>query len=1352
MITLGSNASLGAASGSTLVVDQPITDGGAGFGVTVNGQPGTPAGAVTYSGATSNTYTGQTQVVQGTFNLDKTGGAIAVAGPLTVGDGASGPAFALWGGSNQLPAADAVTVLSNGTAGLQGNAQTVAALTVTGGQVTTGPAGQLTAGGVNMTGGTITAAAGGQVVLAGDVAATSGAAPAVIAGPGDLNLNGTTRTFAVAAGPAGTDLVVTAPIVGTSSEGLTKTGTGVMELDAANSYTGPTTIAAGTLRLASTGSINSVSLTGGTLAGTGAAGEVSGFAGGQSPAVGVIAPELSGTPNVGLDTGDVTMGPQTTLAVQLSAPTHPTPTANVDYTQLNVTGNADVTGAALGGSVAGNVQVGDTFTILQTTGTVSGEFASGTSAFINGQKFGVTYNSDSVVLTKVLAATSVTLGSTVNPSADGQTVMITATVTPEAGAAAIPTTDTVTFTLDGVTYPAVPVNASGVATFDPQAALAHRLITGSYTITAHFNGDNVNAAPSDATPYTQVVNPPAAGPLVVTPPAISPNNPTSVGVDDVATFTDTIQDFNTTVNWTLTITSAATGAPVRVFTGTGTAVSQVWDGTDGTPGGFVPDGTYTGTLTFVDADGQTAPAVSASVVVDNTSPTAGPLVASNPVFSDVASPGAKTTTTFTDTLAGAAGVTLSWSVTVTDANGNQVQSFTGTGTAVSATWNGADFNGNPVPEGAYTATLTFQDSAGNQGTPISSAPITTGVIVDNTPPATAGLNGSTPNIAPADPAAGAKTAVTFSTVIADAHPGPWAVTITDPNGNVVQTYTGTGATVSVTWNGQDATGAVVPDGGYTATLTYSDAAGNAGSPATAGVVVYDAGPTVTLATNSPTVYGTTATFTATVSVLYPSLAKNLIGGTVQFASGSTFLGSGTIAAVNGQYQATFSSAGLPAGAYNVTAQYVASANFNTGTSAAAAVTVSQAPLTVTANNQTAPIGQAIPSLTYTATGLLGSDTLSGSLATTATAGSPAGAYAITQGTLNNPNYAITFVPATLTIGTSAYPSSNGITAVGAGAGGGPLVNVYNPDGSLKTSFTVFDPSFTGGVRVTTVDFNGDGVPDYVVGSGPGMPSQVEILDGKTGAVIFSVQPFESTFTGGVFVAAGDLTGKGYPDLIVTPDEGGGPVVVVYDGAAAAQGQVDQVARFFGIQDPNFRGGARAAVGDLTGAGYGDLIVSAGFGGGPRVAGYDGLSVVSGSQTPTKLFADFFAFEPSVQNGAYVAVGDVNGDGKADLILGAGPGGGPRVLILDGSDIVNNVQTPLANFFAGDPNNRSGVPVAAKDLDGSSDIGVVAGDGAGDGSTVTAYTGQSILAAGGNTPQDAYSLDAFPGFTGGVYVG
>lgn len=317
-----------------------------------------------------------------------------------------------------------------------------------------------------------------------------------------------------------------------------------------------------------------------------------------------------------------------------------------------------------------------------------------------------------------------------------------------------------------------------------------------------------------------------------------------------------------------------------------------------------------------------------------------------------------------------------------------------------------------------------------------------------------------------------------------------------------------------------------------------------------------------------------------------------------------------------------------------------------------------------------------------------------------------------------------------------------VVAVGVGSGT-PFVNLYDSDGTpAATLNSTFAANATGGVRVASGDFNGDGIPDIVIGTGPGVATQVRIIDPTTQKELFSVQPFEATFTGGVYVAVGDVTGDGKPDLIITPDEGGGPRVRVFNGQGF--GVVDD---FFGIDDTNFRGGARAAVGDVNGDGVGDLIVAAGFGGGPRIAGFSGKSI--GTANRVKLFNDFFAFEQTLRNGTYVAAADVNGDGKADLVVGGGPGGGPRVLVLSGTDLVNsNSQVAIANFFAGSDTNRGGVRVAARNLDGDGKAEVITGDGPGGEGKVRIYSGSSLSAGTPNaltTITDASVKD-------GVFVG
>jgi len=335
-------------------------------------------------------------------------------------------------------------------------------------------------------------------------------------------------------------------------------------------------------------------------------------------------------------------------------------------------------------------------------------------------------------------------------------------------------------------------------------------------------------------------------------------------------------------------------------------------------------------------------------------------------------------------------------------------------------------------------------------------------------------------------------------------------------------------------------------------------------------------------------------------------------------------------------------------------------------------------------------------------------------------------------------------PPTGPTGNPIYPIPQSY-GIGSGAGGSPDVYIYDKNSNPVSQIRAFAPGFTGGARVAVADVTGDGVDDIVIGSGPGAPSLVQVVDGVTNQVIFTLQPFETSFTGGVYVSAGDITGDGTAEIVITPDQGGGPRVIVLQGQ-----DFGQIANYIGIPDASFRGGARAAVGDINNDGFGDIAVSAGFGGGPRVTTYNGKSLAAGQVVP---FNDFFIFDgPDIQNlrnGVFIAVGDINGDGFADLIAGGGPGGGPRIQIFSSKELLNGQRNVLANFFAGNINNRGGVRVVAKDLDDDEFADIVVGEGEGAGSQVTAYRGSSRNANGFDT-MDAFN--AFPGFNAGVYVG
>jgi uncharacterized delta-60 repeat protein len=358
-------------------------------------------------------------------------------------------------------------------------------------------------------------------------------------------------------------------------------------------------------------------------------------------------------------------------------------------------------------------------------------------------------------------------------------------------------------------------------------------------------------------------------------------------------------------------------------------------------------------------------------------------------------------------------------------------------------------------------------------------------------------------------------------------------------------------------------------------------------------------------------------------------------------------------------------------------------------------------------------------------------------------------------------------------------SDNQAIATGTADGKGVLYTVA-PGGTQFTSpgttIDLLPGTAAENVKAAVGDVNGDGVLDRVVVSGPGTPVTLSVRSGVDNSVLVSpFEVFENTFTGGAFVAVADLNGDGKAEVVVSPDQGGGPVVAVYSGSkltAGSTGDAAQIVRFFGIDDPAFRGGARVALGDVNADGTPDLIVSAGFLGGPRIAVFTGKDIATGSSTPARLVNDFFAFEDTVRNGVFVSAGDIDGDGFDDLVFGGGPTAGPRVRVASGKVLLSvpgltslDTSVPstpglqIGNFFAGDPATRGGVPVAVKNVDGDGKADVVAASGENLSgfpalpSRVLVYLDQTVL-GGSSTPAADQSLDPFASaeLTHGVFVG
>lgn len=297
---------------------------------------------------------------------------------------------------------------------------------------------------------------------------------------------------------------------------------------------------------------------------------------------------------------------------------------------------------------------------------------------------------------------------------------------------------------------------------------------------------------------------------------------------------------------------------------------------------------------------------------------------------------------------------------------------------------------------------------------------------------------------------------------------------------------------------------------------------------------------------------------------------------------------------------------------------------------------------------------------------------------------------------------LTFVAADGFLGAAGFAVQASLSASVAGLGGDivpvvvtvrpsivapPVVQFLDPTtGRPAADFQPF-PGFSGPFQTATGDVTGDQIADVVVGAGNGGGPVIKLFDGVTGAELRSFAAFEESFRGGVQVAVGDVTGDDVADFVAGAGNGGGPVVKVFDGRTG-----ELVQSFFAFED-SFRGGVNVAVGDVNGDGVADIIVGAGVGGGPVVKVFDGRT--------GELLESFFAYDANFRGGVVVAVGDLDGDGLAEIVTTVGGDGGPHVKTFDPAD-----GTERLSFFAFDSILRIGLGINLTDIDGDGDRDIV----------------------------------------------
>ena len=260
---------------------------------------------------------------------------------------------------------------------------------------------------------------------------------------------------------------------------------------------------------------------------------------------------------------------------------------------------------------------------------------------------------------------------------------------------------------------------------------------------------------------------------------------------------------------------------------------------------------------------------------------------------------------------------------------------------------------------------------------------------------------------------------------------------------------------------------------------------------------------------------------------------------------------------------------------------------------------------------------------------------------------------------------------------------------------GMVVTILNSAGVSVTDTTRKSPT-AADVTIATADNAALGSRDLKVTNTDGKSAVCDacfaVTQGNQKQFFGSGFTAYDNFNGGTFVAGGHLGGPSVPIQVVTgANAGGGPHVRVF-AITPSTASASAVTGFMAY-DPAFAGGVHVATGDVDGDGVDEIITGPGPGGGPHVRVFH---VNNDTSVTTPFGGGFMAYDTSFTGGVWVAAGDVNGDGKADIITGAGAGGGPHVRVFTLAADGHSFQ-PIGGFMAYAPEFKGGVAVSAGNL-------------------------------------------------------
>jgi hypothetical protein len=257
------------------------------------------------------------------------------------------------------------------------------------------------------------------------------------------------------------------------------------------------------------------------------------------------------------------------------------------------------------------------------------------------------------------------------------------------------------------------------------------------------------------------------------------------------------------------------------------------------------------------------------------------------------------------------------------------------------------------------------------------------------------------------------------------------------------------------------------------------------------------------------------------------------------------------------------------------------------------------------------------------------------------------------------------------------------------------------DGEYEKIAGIQDPVINDGWRVTTVKLPAeDGlilikpiqeVVDNLFING----SYLRVFNNFGEKIRSSFFAYDDNFIGGDYIVKKDLDLDGIIETVIARKN----KIEIYKN--------DNLLKSFYPYTENYKGDVSFNLGDLDGDGDFEIVTGVANGGGPHVRMFDGRGNL--------INVGFFAYDKNFRGGVNITCGDLDGDGRDEIMTGANYGGGPHVRIFNGQG-----ELKYPGFFAYDKNFRGGVNLASGDVDGDGLDEIITGMGRGGNSTIKVF--------------------------------